>query len=211
MENLHTYWYLVSIVTITIVTAYSLNKRHYLKQIYRLALNPTKQENLVWEDLKTFYENLGWYHGVYENERFIETNVGISEEKALSFCNSLQGGNLCFNATILTDYPEELTTEAFILATHFNNLMSHGVVTIDVENRVVRYVLAKEIILPCLYTGEISWMHQLHCRTAEDIHWAFQKLVEENEHPALIFADLLTKLENEKNQQSQTATGGMSQ
>jgi hypothetical protein len=37
-----------------------------------------------------------------------------------------------------------------------------------------------------------------HYNTSKDIYWAFQKLVLENEIPALIIADLLKKNDEEK-------------
>jgi len=49
-----------------------------------------------------------------------------------------------------------------------------------------------------LYTNTIYDQIFGHYKTSKDIYWAFQKLVEENEAPAIIIADLLRKREEER-------------
>jgi hypothetical protein len=45
-----------------------------------------------------------------------------------------------------------------------------------------------------LFNGEIYDQLICHYNASKDIYWAFQKLVEENEVPAIIIADLLRKM-----------------
>jgi len=101
---------------------------------------------------------------------------------------------------MFNDFPIELTTEFFILAAHFNNLLNNGVVRVRVstERRYVDYCDRRDILMPLLYIGELYGQLVRHYQTSKDVFWAFQKLVEENEAPAIIIADLLRKIEEEK-------------
>ena len=173
------------------------NLRSFFERIYRLSLNYNKQEALVWEDLKKLHTDAEWRSGIYEKDKCIESVFEFSKEKTGTFFYMLYEGYYHCRVKILEDFPQELTTDFFILAAHFNNLLNNGVVIINVENQYVEYHTKREILIALLYTGEIYDMLIRHFKTSKDICWAFQRLVKENESPAIIIADLLKRNGNE--------------
>jgi Cdc6-like AAA superfamily ATPase len=68
-----------------------------------------------------------------------------------------------------------------------------------VNNGYVEYHRKRDLLIPLLYSDEIDEQINRHYNTAKDIYAAFQRLIKENEAPAIIIADLLNKIE-EKNQ-----------
>jgi hypothetical protein len=172
--------------------------KYFLRRIYRLSLPIEKQEALVWKDLKQFYTNLGCRFGVYEKEKCIEVVLEISEDQRASFFQAVQEYYLTSRVKVLEDFPVEQTSELFILATHFNNLLKRGSVLVNVNHGYVEYCFSRELLLPLLYSDEIEEQVKLHYTTSEDIHWAFQRLINEQEEPAIIIADLLKKKREEK-------------
>ena len=176
-----------------------MNKlKEYFNRIYRLSLSPEKQEVLVWEDLKKLHALAGWRYGVYENEKYVETVFEIADEKPTTYFYIIFEGYYHCRVAILENYPEELTTELFVLATHFNNLLKNGGVLINVESQSIEYNLKREILIPLLYPGEIHEQLVGHFGASKDIYWACQRLIEENEAPAIIIADLLRMKETEE-------------
>ena len=175
------------------------NAGFYLKRLYRVSLNIHKQEEILWNDLKKIHLHAEWRHGVYEKDRLIETSFEIEDGQGLTFYYSVY--NLCFHCRvkIIEQYPIELTTDLFILAAHFNNLLNNGVVIVHVNNGYVEYHQKRDLLIPLLYSDEIEEQINRHYNTAKDIYAAFQRLIKENEAPAIIIADLLNKIE-EKNQ-----------
>jgi hypothetical protein len=169
--------------------------KFYLKRIYRLSLSFRKQEELVWKELKTLHANADWRHGIYEKEKYIETIFELGKEKGTSFYYLIYDGSYHCRVKILEDYPTELTTDVFILAAHFNNLLNNGVVIVNVNSNYVEYHQKKDLLIPLLYNGEILGQLTRHYNTSKDIHTAFQRLVIEQEAPAIIIADLLKENE----------------
>jgi hypothetical protein len=169
-----------------------MNKiKFYLQRIYRLTLNFKKQEELVWEELKKLHADAEWKYGVYERDKYIETVFEISKEQGGIFYYMIYDG--CFHCRfkILEDYPTELTTDLFILAAHFNNLLNNGVVIVNVNGHYVEYHQKRDLLIPLLYNSEIHGQLNRHYKTSKDIYYAFQRLVIEQEAPAIIIADLL--------------------
>lgn len=169
--------------------------KFYLRRIYRLSVNFQKREEIVWSDLKKLHADAGWNSGIYEKEKFIKTVFEISNEQGAVFYYMIYDGYFHCRVKILEDFPVDLTTDLFILAAHFNNLLNNGVVIINVDNQFVEYHLKSDLLIPLLYTGEIFNQLNRHCNMAKDIYSAFQRLVNENEAPAIIIADLLKQLE----------------
>jgi hypothetical protein len=173
-----------------------MNKvKFYLQQIYRLALSFRKQEELVWKELKSLHANADWRHGIYEKEKFIETVFELGKDQGTSFYYLIYDGSYHCRVKILEDYPTELTTDLFILAAHFNNLLNNGVVIVNVNSNYVEYHQKRDLLIPLLYNGEIRGQLTRHYNTSKDIYTAFQRLVIEQEAPAIIIADLLKENE----------------
>ena len=177
----------------------------FIRRIYRLSLNKSKQESLVFKDLEKLHIKEEWRHGVYKNEKYIETTFGIADDKVEHFYYMIDDGYFHCFVKVLDDFPIELTTEFFILATHFNNLLKNGTVRINANNHCVEYVLKSDLLVPLLYEETILYAQMIrHYETTKDIYWAFQRLINENEAPAIIIADLLKKNEEEEQKNKTT-------
>ena len=173
-----------------------MNKiKFYLQRIYRLTLSFQKQEELVWKELKKLHADADWKHGIYEKERYIETIFELGKEKGGAFYYMIYDESFHCRVKILEDYPKELTTDFFILAAHFNNLLNNGVVIVNVNSQYVEYHQKRDLLIPLLYNGEIHVQLKRHYNTSKDIYSAFQRLVIEQEAPAIIIADLLKENE----------------
>ncbi len=173
-----------------------MNKiKFYLQRIYRLTLSFEKQEELVWKELKKLHTNTDWKHGIYEKEKYIETIFELGKEQVGAFYYMIYDGCFHCRVIILEDYPTELTTDLFVLAAHFNNLLNNGVVIVNVNSRYVEYHLKRDLLIPLLYSGEIYGQLARHYSTSKDIYSAFQRLVIDQEAPAIIIADLLKENE----------------
>jgi hypothetical protein len=172
---------------------------HFISKIYRISLHHKKQESLVWKDLKQTHHKSEWKSGVYEKERYIETVFTISEEKAASFYYFIHEGSLHCRVKVLENFSPEITTDIFVLASHFNNLLVNGIVKVDAVNQYVEYDQKLDLLVLLLYRGEIKRLISTHYFTAKDVSAAFDRLITEQEAPAIIIADLLKKKES-KNQ-----------
>ncbi|MBL0310578.1 MAG: hypothetical protein IPP77_13160 [Bacteroidetes bacterium] len=172
----------------------------YLQRIYRLSLSFKKQEEIVWEELKKLHSAAEWKSGVYEKEKYIETIFEISNEKAGTFYYMIYEGSFHCRVKIVEGFPNDLTTDLFILSSHFNNLLNNGVVVINVNSQYVEYHQKRDLRIPLLYSEEIYRQLDRHFNTSKDIYSAFQRLVIEQEAPAIIIADLLKHYESRDNE-----------
>ena len=170
--------------------------KNYLIRIFRLALSHEKQEEIVWKELKKLHADAEWKYGVYEKEKYIETVFEISKNRGEFYYYMIYDGRFHCRVKVLEDYPVELTTELFVLAAHFNNILKDGVVIVNVNNNYVEFHRKTELLIPLLYTGEIHDQMINHYKIAKDIYAAFQRLVIEQEAPAIIIADLLKNNES---------------
>ena len=164
---------------------------YFLKQIYRLSLKKVKQEKIVWNDLKKHHEDQKYQSGVFEKDRYIESFFQINDDKSFAFYYAIFENKFNCRVKVLDTFDEELTSDIFILATHFNNLLNNGNVLINVDNNYVEYVVKTDLLIPLLYKGEIENQITRHYNSTKDIERAFQRLVNEQEAPAIIIADLL--------------------
>ena len=163
----------------------------FIKQVYRLSRNHKKHSEIVWSDLKRVYIDSNLKHGVYEKEKYIEALFEIQKGHGAAFYYMVYENYFHCRVKVLEDFPEELTTDIFVLATHFNNLLNHGAVTVNVDDRFVAYHIKQHQLISLLHGAEMWQQINLHQDTAFDIFKAFQRLVCEQEAPAIIIADLL--------------------
>ncbi len=171
----------------------------YLQRVYRITLSYKKYESIVWNDLKKLHKKSSWRYGVYENDKHIETVFEIAEKTAGTFYYMVYDGQYHCRVKVLENFPPELTTEIFVLAAHFNNLLFNGAVIINVSSSYVEYHTRCDYIVNLIYPGELEALLLRHYNTSKDIYWAFDKLINENEEPSIIIGDLLrmNKKENE--------------
>jgi hypothetical protein len=167
--------------------------RLYLKRIYRITQGLEKQEELVWNDLKRLHTVANFKSGVYERERYIETIFGLSDEQLGTFYYMVYDARFHCRVKVLEDFPEELTTDVFILASHINNVLNNGVVKVNVNSGYVEFHQKRDLLVSLIYTDDIYDQLLRHYNTSKDIHAAFRRLVVEQEAPAIIIADLLKK------------------
>jgi hypothetical protein len=173
--------------------------KFYIQRIYRLSFKFNKQDNVVWKDLKKMHLRSKWDSGIYEKDRFIETIFSISETEHRKFYYMITEGFYHCKVNILNTFPVDLTTDVFVLATHFNNLLNNGVVVVNPNNQSVEFYMKREILIPFLYSGELYDYLIRHHSTSKDIYKAFERLVNEQEAPAIIIADLLNESKNNDN------------
>ena len=174
----------------------------YLRILYRFLLKDieSKQENVVWKELKKFFAEFDWKYGIYEQDKCIEVWFNSQYDKPIRYRYGIYDKCFYSQANVWENFPVELTSDVFILAQHFNNLLSNGIMIVDIESRSVSYFWKNNILFPYLYKAMFGNRIDSHVHTAQEINWAFQKLVEENEAPAIIIADLLKKKSEEEKQ-----------
>jgi hypothetical protein len=141
--------------------------------------------------MKRFHSVKEWKSGIFENDRMIESWFAIDNKKNLQFNYFLYEGTVNFICKVLEDFPPELTTDIFVLAAHLNNHVGMGIITVFAGERYVVYRQQRELLIPLLYPGDIYQQTIRHYEISIDINAAFNRLVEEQEAPAIIIADLL--------------------
>jgi hypothetical protein len=168
------------------------------KRGYRSMLNGAKQEALVWEEMKKLHADAEWRSGVYEGDRYIETVFSIAEETPGVYQYWITDNELHCTVKVLDGFSPELTTDVFVLASHFNNHLKNGVVAVNVDAATVSYRLKQNMLVPLLHKGEIYEQLVSHHNISKDVYWAFQRLLREDEEPAIIFADLMKKIDQNR-------------
>jgi SAM-dependent methyltransferase len=163
----------------------------YFKKIYRISISYKKYEEIVWNDLKKLHKNSEWRYGVFENDKHIETVFEIGEKTGATFYYIVYDGQYHCRVKVIEDFSPDVTTDIFVLAAHFNNLLNIGVVVVNVQSRYVEYHIKNDFIVNIVYPGELHTQLLRHFNISKDIYWAFNKLVNENEEPTLIIADLM--------------------
>jgi hypothetical protein len=171
--------------------------RFYFKRLYRISVPAKKQEELVWKDLKKTHTDSDWRFGIYEREKYVETVFSITDDYHEKYYYMLYDNHYHCRVRFMHQFPCDLTTDMFVLATHFNNVLKNGVVVVNPTDQYVEYRHRINILVPLLYSGEIHAALIEHFNTSRDIYAAFQRLVLEGEAPAIIIADLLNSLKNE--------------
>lgn len=173
---------------------------NYLKAAVRLSINHNDYEKVVWESLKKYFSDNKYKFGVYESDKRIEALFTVSEETALNFFYIVSRGSLRYSAKVLNHYPPELATDIFVMASHFNNVLKDGVVVVYPNELCVEFQMKSDCTLNIIWPIILHDYFVTHCDAAKDMFWAFNKLVEEREEPAIIIADLFRM--KESNEQS---------
>jgi hypothetical protein len=175
-----------------------LRLKAYFEKIVNITLGYKHFEKFVWKELIKLHKIANWHHGLFMTDKYIETVFEIAENKTTRFFYMLYEGSFHCRVKIIEDFPIEVTTDLFILATHFNNLLNQGIVIVNVENRYVEYHVKSDLIVHVIYPGEIHSQIVRHHKISKDVFWAFNKLLVENEEPALIIADLFKMKDESK-------------
>ena len=161
--------------------------------MYRLALSRKKQEEIVWNDLKRLHTRKKWRAGFYENDKYIETPFELAEDLQADYFFMVYDSCFHCRVKILEGLHPDMTTEMFVLASHFNNHLRDGVVIVNVSRDFVEFHMKSDLMIPLLDPDEIPIQILRHHEISKDICLAFQRLITEQEAPAIIFADVLKK------------------
>ena len=129
------------------------NFGYRLRRIYRIAFDRRNPEQVFWNDLKKYHAEANFNSGIFEKEKSIESIFGIGEDRSETYYYQVYDGNFHCRVKVLRGFVPELTTDIFILASHFNNLLNSGVVAVNVESQYVEYV-GVEIVLHCIFMNQ---------------------------------------------------------
>lgn len=176
--------------------------RNYLRTLYRISSDHRKFNRIVWKDLNQLHKNANWKYGIFESEKYVETVFEIGPDEFQKYFYMIYDGQFHCRVKVLDNFSPDFASELFILASHFNNLLNNGVVIVNVKSGYVEYHVKTELILHIVYPGELHAQIKRHYNTSKDMFWAFNKLVNENEEPALIIADLLKMNEQKGSNQN---------
>lgn len=172
---------------------------HYTRVWYHLLLASEKQHDIVWGYLKKYHIDEKLNSGFFENEKRIESDFKITEDYHARFFYAIHKGIFYCRCKIVQDFDPELTTEMFVLATHFNNLLKYGKVLIEPSERTVEFAIDSSLTEYLVFPGALQQVTIMHYDTTKDVYWAFQKLINEQEEPAIIIADLIRIKDESKN------------
>lgn len=146
----------------------------------------------MWGDLKKVHAEAGWKSGIYENEKCIETVFEVTDNYSAPFYHMVFQGYFQCRVRIISGFAPDMTSEVFILAAHFNNLLTNGCVVVDPEDQHIEYQLKSDILVPLLYPSVIYDQLCRHMDVSRDVLFAYRRLLDEGEAPAIIIADLLS-------------------
>ena len=167
------------------------------QRIYRI-LNVKKSTDFVWKELIKFHKNSGWNFGQFENDKRIECGFKVDDTNYVNFNYIVSSSALTFRATILPRFDEEITTDILVLASHFNGLLSFGVVKVSVKYNYVEFIYSRDLLTYSLFPGEIDSDADTHYNLTKDCFWSFTKLIETGDDPVFVFSELLRRKEEER-------------
>jgi hypothetical protein len=148
-------------------------------------------EKNIWSKLLNFHESKGLKYGAYETDKYVELIMPIEDNNPRFYFQMIQGNCLYFKVSIIENFPVEVTTDLFILTTHFNNALNFGTLHVNANNREVIYSLKNELDFYSTFPEKIERDISNHYTVSLDIYWAFNKYLNEREDPAFIFAEFM--------------------
>jgi len=169
-----------------------------LKLIYRLNLNTLNQEQIVWDDLIKLHIKENWNFTTHENSKCLESIVPVNENTFNRFFYMIYGSKFHSSVKLLHDYPEEITTEIFILAMHINNILNDGIISINTEKNYVEYTKKEPVLTSLLVPNQLRNQIVLHYEASVKMQWAFDELLNSGEEPLIVFAELMKRIEYEE-------------
>lgn len=161
------------------------------EKISGVILDESQQMEFVWNELIKLNKESNWRFGIYESENYVETTFAISEEMQTTYRYLIYEQNLHFDVRVIDSFPIESTTDLFVLASHFNNLLMFGKVVVDVNRGNVLFSYQNEISFYSVFPEKIDNHISCHFHISRDVYWAFQKYLTEREEPVIIIGELL--------------------
>lgn len=171
------------------------------QKIYRL-LNVKKASLYVWMDLIQYHKSGGWNFGQFDKDKYIHCSFKIDDVNHADFRYSVTQQKLLFQATVLESFDEERTNAVLVLASHFNGLLTFGLVKVNLKYNFVEFVYFRDTLTYALFSGEIETDTDTHFKLTKDIAWSFSNLVETGDDPVFVFSELMRKREEESKEKS---------
>jgi hypothetical protein len=165
--------------------------------------NEDNAKGFVWNELISLHRRNNWRYGIFESENYVDTQFSLSENLTVPYRYFLSDEELHFNVCVLNSYPQEHTTDLFVLAAHFNNLLNFGKVKIDVNDQTVYFSYQNELELYATSPGKIHEHIGRHFHISKDVYWAFERYLTEGEEPAVIIGELVNNLKSRQENNTQ--------
>lgn len=164
-------------------------------QIHAMFRDDAQHQACVWDELTRLHRNRNWRFSVFESENYVESIFHITEDTDEFYRYLLYDQQLHFDVRVLHSFPQEITTDLFVLAAHFNNLLTFGKVILDVNRNNVVFNFHNELKLYSVFPEKIEPDLSHHYQISKDVYWAFQKFVSEREEPVIIISEALNRQE----------------
>lgn len=177
--------------------------KKFLRNTYRLMLSDKGQLNCIWSDVKRLYKENNWKYSIIEHpdEQIVQVVFEMEDKVFFEFETILKDHILTTRTLLPWNYDEDLAQEVFILATHLNNLYRYVKVHVFAETREIGLSMVAHYKTAMIDPSMAKLLLNLVYETAADVNWAYRRLLETREPPALIFAEFLEHL-NTKEEKS---------
>jgi len=160
---------------------------------YSFIQDPSQQKEYIWNEIIQLHRNRNWRFGVFENQNYLESTFQISGNTDAFYHYLIYDQHLHFDVSVIDSFPPEITTDLFVLAAHFNNLLTFGKVVVNVNKNYVHFSFQNELSLYSALPEKIELDLIRHYQISKDVYWAFQKFVSEREEPVIIISELMNK------------------
>jgi hypothetical protein len=167
-----------------------------LVRVFRLK----NRSAVVWKDLLVVFRKSNYYYAIEERGGVVTAQFTVGDETSFRFLYGIADDELHMRVELLHSFDIELTGEMMILAGHFNNRISRGLVEVNPEEGTITFAYREPIIQYLFFVRNIDEDIIRHYMVAKDVLWAFQQLQETREDPVFVFSELMRKREAEDNQ-----------
>ena len=167
----------------------------HIKRIYRL-LRVNHRSQIVWNELIKLHRKENWNFGLYENERYIRTTFKDNNNE-LEFNYQVTDEKLILRAIIAVGFSEENITDIMILSSHLNNLLTFGMVRVNIDDNYVEFIYHGDLLTYMLYPVVIHSNIGRHFRITSDCYWAFSHMLNSGEEPVFVISELLKRNEEQ--------------
>ena len=161
--------------------------------------NNHNRSEYVWKSLKNYHKKNEFNYVSNENDKYIETFFSIDNEnnivKRYHYLIDEKNDFLKAIIYISEGFDSNKAKDALILASHFNSLLSKGLVKVNTQKGLIIMEYRIPLIIPYLCENEIHFQCLEHFNQSKDIVWAFNRLLIFDEDPVFIMVDLIKKID----------------
>lgn len=171
--------------------------RQWFKNSKIVNLDAKDKEIALWEKLKAFLEFKKYRFGAFEREKTCEVQLEILENYFKKYYYSIDENELHLRVQIVEEYPIEQATDIFVLASHLNNILRVGKVTINVKYNYVEYHVSKNSLLFLLEEKELVALISSHYSVSQTLFFAYYQLINQGIPPVEIISEIIKANEEE--------------